>query len=123
MTELFKKIKINQPLPHDRLYFPKGNYCIVKSAGFSCPSNFTEGYLNWNDENDNNKNNYYGAKYSKPDGVFGKDTQIKFCCRSDGNYRTAMNMPKDFSYTLFPHFWEGITIWIMSLPLQYIRLL
>jgi len=97
-------MKKNTDYPtHDRLYFPRGNYCIVKAAGFACPANFTEGFLDWNDENDDNQNSYYGSIHAKPDGVFNDNTRIKFCCRKDGHYRSPISMPRDFSYTLFPH--------------------
>ena len=87
----------------ERLWFPRGDYCIIKSKDHPCPANFTQGWVHWNDEDTNNKNSYYGARYSQPDGEFNHDTKIQFCCRKDGSYRDRIYLPQHFSYTLFPH--------------------
>lgn len=97
-------MKRNSRYPtHQRTEWPEGNYCIVKHNGKSCPRGFDEGWVYWNDENENNQNKFYGSIYSKPSGVFDRDTQIDFCCRDDGNVRTKIVLPTDAPYTLFPY--------------------
>ena len=51
---------------------------------------FREGEIFWDDEDDGNLNSVTGVL---PDGVYNQDTKIKFCCRNDGDYRTAISLP------------------------------
>ena len=62
-----------------RKTWPKGSYCIFRYGG-SCPTGFDEGYIRWDDEDSNNKNKKHGYL---PDGVYGANTKIYFCCRHD----------------------------------------
>ena len=59
--------------------WPKGSYCIFRYGG-SCPTGFDEGYLRWDDEDTNNANKRHGHL---PDGVYGDNTKMHFCCRND----------------------------------------
>ena len=60
--------------------WPSGTYCIAR-YGDSCPSGFFPGKISWDDENFNNFNS---KMYPIPSGVYDRDTEINFCCRSDG---------------------------------------
>lgn len=60
--------------------WPKGQYCIFRKGGF-CPRAFHEGTIYWDDEDSSNKNNASGTL---PDGIYGDNTQMYFCCRDDG---------------------------------------
>lgn len=52
----------------------------------------------WDDEDNNNKNSYSGQL---PDGEYGKDTKIYFCCRSDGYATNDIILPTDSPFVLF----------------------
>ncbi|CAH3166652.1 unnamed protein product [Porites evermanni] len=75
--------------------WPPGKYCIYKKGGY-CPINLTSGYIRWDDEDNNNKNNKTGTL---PDGVYDRNTKIEFCCRTDGNKNNPISLP-----TLKPFF-------------------
>ncbi len=61
--------------------WPRGSYCIAKKG--DCPSGFRYGTIFWDDEDRHNKNKRWGIL---PDGVYGKDTWIQYCCRNDDRY-------------------------------------
>ena len=83
--------------------WPNGSYCIVK-LGTSCPSGFKEGYLFWDDENDNNDNRAGG---NIPAGTFDSNTLIKYCCRSDGDIATPISLPNVEPYLLLRQSADG----------------
>lgn len=66
----------------------KGKYCIYKKG--SCPTGFQNGYITWDDEDWFNKNNKGGIL---PDGVYGSNTKIYYCCRTDGNKVEPIELP------------------------------
>ena len=68
--------------------WPRGRYCIYKKG--DCPRGFKAGFLIWDDEDRNNKNDGDGVL---PDGVYNHDTKIDYCCRSDGSYRDPILLP------------------------------
>ena len=59
--------------------WPAGSYCIYRKGG-SCPDHFNEAYVQY----------VYSGEYqnsqegSLPDGEFGANTRLEFCCRNDG---------------------------------------
>ena len=57
-----------------------------------------EAKIQWDDEDDSNSNSYTGQV---PDGVYGGNTLIKYCCRTDGYATNAINLPTDKSFVLF----------------------
>ena len=59
--------------------WPKGEYCIFAKDG--CPNGFSCGFIQWDDEDENNQNDYNGTL---PDGIYDDDTLIRFACRCDG---------------------------------------
>ncbi|XP_071130988.1 uncharacterized protein [Mytilus edulis] len=74
--------------------WPAGNYCILKYG--KCPSGFDEGYIHWDDEN-HNSNSMSGTL---PYGSYGADTDIYFCCRSDGPIANKIFLPIDKPFYL-----------------------
>ena len=71
------------------LSWPSGTYCIVKFGG-SCPSGFEEGYVFWDDE-DNNNDDYVSG--SVPYSIVGNNARLYYCCRSDGSISTPITLP------------------------------
>ncbi|KAL9962437.1 hypothetical protein ACROYT_G031541 [Oculina patagonica] len=59
---------------------------------------FSEGYIYWDDENDDNINRVSG---SLPDGVYDRNTKIFYCCRNDGYVTNAIDLPTDRPFVLF----------------------
>ena len=52
----------------------------------------------WDDEDYRNSNYYTGTL---PDGVYGLNTKIYFCCRSDGSYLTPIALPTSTPFYLY----------------------
>nr|AJQ21523.1 MACPF domain-containing protein 8 [Mytilus galloprovincialis] len=77
------------------LNWPKGNYCILKKG--TCPTGFSDGWLYWDDEDSHNANGHGGTL---PDGSYGSNTKIYYCCRNDSDYRTAIPLPVDRPFYL-----------------------
>ncbi|XP_078309519.1 uncharacterized protein LOC111109937 [Crassostrea virginica] len=53
-------------------------------------SGFQDGNVYWDDEDDNNANKYGGEL---PSGEFRRNTKIDYCCREDGPYDNAVQLP------------------------------
>ncbi len=90
--------------------WPEGSYCLARRGG-SCPpqgggycipqrgrpcpqSRFTGGSITWNDKRTvilRRSNNSVWGKL--PDGRYGKDTTIEFCCRNDGRPSDPILLP------------------------------
>ena len=78
--------------------WPAGHYCIARYGG-SCPDGFFEGSITWDDENSNNKNSRHPPY---PDGNYGStNTQIYFCCRSDGSADHEIYLPPTKPFGLY----------------------
>ncbi|XP_078671354.1 uncharacterized protein LOC144911304 isoform X1 [Branchiostoma floridae x Branchiostoma belcheri] len=89
--------------------WPAGSYCIFKKG--ACPDDFHEGHIIWDDVDVFNDNELSGAV---PDGVYDANTEIHYCCREDGSYRTPIRLPIMAPFYLFRHqqecqMVEGIT--------------
>lgn len=54
-----------------------GRYCILRAGG-QCPAGFKTGWVQYDDAATGS------GTGSLPDGVFGADTRLEFCCRDDG---------------------------------------
>ena len=65
-----------------------GQYCIYKKG--DCPKGFSEGYIFFDDENHKNINDKGGEL---PDGEYNKDTNISYCCRTDGDKLKPITLP------------------------------
>ncbi|MEW5847245.1 MAG: hypothetical protein AB2A00_00475 [Myxococcota bacterium] len=57
--------------------WPAGSYCILQRGG-SCPAGFSSGFRYWDDEDNNNANSHGGVV---PDGSYGGNTRLNFCCK------------------------------------------
>ncbi|XP_071492860.1 uncharacterized protein [Diadema antillarum] len=93
-----------------------GSYCIYKRG--SCPSGFTDGYLYWDDEDDNNANSRGGVV---PDGSYGRNTKIYFCCRNDGATHNRIYLPTDNNFVLFSRFGTCQEVSGMRVTEEYFR--
>ncbi|CAG2254798.1 unnamed protein product [Mytilus edulis] len=69
--------------------WPKGTYCILRKGG-KCPKGFANGHVHWDDEDSNNENAFGGTL---PDGEYGRNTLIQYCCRTDGSSNTPIELP------------------------------
>ena len=65
-----------------------GQYCIYKKG--NCPEHLSYGFVYWDDDDTLNMNNKIGTL---PDGVYNTDTEIEFCCRTDGNKDKPVVLP------------------------------
>ena len=61
---------------------------------------FSEGWIKWDDEDTKNDNAHTGIL---PDGSYGKDTIVYFCCRSDGSAETPIELPMRDPFFLLKH--------------------
>ena len=73
---------------HCILMLISGKYCVYKKG--VCPLGLSEGFLHWDDEDRNNVNKDGG---SLPEGAYGSDTRIFFCCRTDGDKSDPVPLP------------------------------
>ena len=58
----------------------------------------SESRIRWDDEDDENCNSLNGQH---PDGDFGINTMIEYCCRTDGFATNPINLPTDKPFVLF----------------------
>ncbi|XP_072180075.1 uncharacterized protein [Diadema setosum] len=79
--------------------FQPGKYCIMRKGG-SCPLGMLEGNLHWDDEDDDNSNSHSGEM---PDGGFGGNTDIRYCCRTDGEASNPIYLPTDDNFFLMKY--------------------
>ena len=77
--------------------WPKGSYCIARYGGH-CPTGFNTGSIKWDDEDNNNRNAHHNPV---PDGDYGSDTKIEYCCREDGHYDNEILLPPKFPFVLY----------------------
>ena len=81
----------------EELNWPKGSYCIGQKQ--KCPNGFHEGFIEWDDKDFRNKNKHKGQL---PDGEYGEDTVIYFCCRSDNASPTnPILLPTEKPFVLY----------------------
>jgi len=82
------------------LLFSTGRYCIYKKG--RCPTGLTQGYVYWDDDDENNSNAKGGTI---PGGVNGyiHDTQIRFCCRKDGDINDPVLLPSKTPFFLLAY--------------------
>ena len=55
------------------------------------------GWVTWDDENNGNKNRKIGYL---PDGSYDKDTNIEYCCQTDGNWYDSIELPVSQPFNL-----------------------
>ncbi|XP_067028762.1 uncharacterized protein [Acropora muricata] len=81
-------LKTSTWMDQNRTAWPLGQYCIYKKG--DCPEDLNYGFVHWDDdifENENSKNG------TLPDGMYDANTEIDFCCRSDGNKNNPVVLP------------------------------
>ena len=83
--------------------WPKGSYCIARKGG-SCPDDFEDGWISWDDKGKRNRNTVTGIL---PDGTYNKDTRIDFCCRRDGFATNKIILPTDKPFYLYRYGSDG----------------
>ncbi|XP_033750083.1 uncharacterized protein LOC117334514 [Pecten maximus] len=66
--------------------WPPGEYCVSRVGG-TCPEGFTNGFLQYADARPP------VTSGTIPDGNFIKNTKLEFCCRSDGNRNSPIELP------------------------------
>ncbi|KAK6185631.1 hypothetical protein SNE40_007823 [Patella caerulea] len=79
--------------------WPRGSYCILRKGG-ECPIGFKSGFIQFDNEIRSRRmsNSNHGEL---PDGEYGKDTLIQFCCRDDGLESQPIELPNDKPMILF----------------------
>ena len=77
-----------------------GFYCVYKGKDNSCPKGMKEGSVTWDDEDTKNNNEKKGTL---PDGTYGENTMIKYCCQDEGHWYNAVKLPVDRPFYLLPH--------------------
>ncbi|XP_015780331.1 PREDICTED: uncharacterized protein LOC107358228 [Acropora digitifera] len=82
----------------NRTTWPSGQYCIYKKG--SCPDGLNKGFVYWDDDTFGNRNRQSGTL---PDGVYGSNTKIEFCCRTDGNKNMAVVLPTKMPFYLLAY--------------------
>lgn len=78
--------------------WPRGQYCIYKKG--ACPKGLSEGYIFFDDENHKNQNKMGGTL---PDGIYNKDTNISYCCRTDGDKLKPITLPVNNPFYLLAY--------------------
>ena len=84
---------------HRGFVWPKGTYCIARYGG-ECPNDFTPGFRRWDDEDKRNGNRKLGTL---PDGKYDRNTEIRFCCRSDGHASNPAHLPTQHPFILYKY--------------------
>ncbi|XP_065931307.1 uncharacterized protein [Magallana gigas] len=79
--------------------WPKGDYCILK-YGNQCPDGFHRGSIYWDDEDPGDRNHRSGTL---PDGYFGTNTEVEYCCRADALPYEAIALPNERPFILLRH--------------------
>ena len=60
------------------------------------------GSIKWDDEDTNNKNKE-SSTYYLPDGTYGDNTLIRYCCQNEGYWFNSIELPVDRPFYLLPH--------------------
>jgi len=60
----------------------------------------TSGYIFWDDEDKVNRNSNSGTL---PDGFYGRNTQIEYCCQTDGDKNEPITLPSHDPFFLLAY--------------------
>lgn len=77
--------------------WPAGSFCVFKARKQECPVGFYEGWVFWDDRDIFNRNDLSGEC---PDGEYGEDTLIRYCCRDDGPASNPILLPNEVPFYL-----------------------
>ncbi|XP_067028775.1 CUB and sushi domain-containing protein 3-like isoform X3 [Acropora muricata] len=92
-------LKTSTANDQNRTSWPSGQYCIYKKG--NCPEHLNYGFVYWDDDDIyDNKNSKSGTL---PDGVYNTDTEIEFCCRTDGNKDRPVALPTQEPFYLLAY--------------------
>ncbi|XP_044170591.1 uncharacterized protein LOC122954610 isoform X3 [Acropora millepora] len=91
-------LKTSTAKDQNRTIWPSGQYCIYKKG--SCPDGLNNGFVYWDDDKFGNKNTRSGIL---PDGVYDSNTEIEFCCRTDGNQNKPVDLPTKVPFYLLAY--------------------
>jgi hypothetical protein len=75
--------------------WPHGSYCLFKKG--VCPNGFQSSHVDYDDEDNENINVVTGTV---PDGFYDHDTRYYFCCRSDGDSGSSIELPTEKPFFL-----------------------
>ncbi|KAJ7379176.1 hypothetical protein OS493_017675 [Desmophyllum pertusum] len=82
---------IHMDTPGKNIPWPRGKYCIYRK-GETCPTGLLEGWVRWDDENTRiDFPNTFGGEL--PDGIYGENTVIYFCCSTSGKKSASISLP------------------------------
>jgi hypothetical protein len=76
--------------------WPRGSYCIAEKG--DCPSGFRYGSIYWDDKDHHNRNKRWGIL---PDGVYGRDTWIQYCCHNNDRYYRPITLQTRSPFILY----------------------
>ena len=83
-----------------------------------CQAGFNQGWINWDDEDDNNGNSRSGTL---PDGQYSEDTKIEYCCRKDGFATNEIILPTDSPFVMFKAGYQCQHVKGMNVTEEYFR--
>ncbi|KAL9950252.1 hypothetical protein ACROYT_G042727 [Oculina patagonica] len=82
----------------NRPTWPQGKYCIYR-RNEHCPEGLSSGWVFWNDD----EFDFNDKDGTLPDGSYVHFTEIKFCCRTDGNKNDPIYLPTESPFFLLAY--------------------
>ena len=62
-----------------------------------------DGFIHWDDEDNNNNQNKNEKHGILPEGTYGTDTEIYYCCSDQGNWYDPIELPVGVPIFLLPY--------------------
>ncbi|XP_044163813.1 uncharacterized protein LOC122948184, partial [Acropora millepora] len=93
-------LKTSTAKDQNRTSWPSGQYCIYKKG--NCPEHLSYGFVLWDDD-EHKYFNMNSESGTLPDGVYNTDTEIEFCCRTDGNKERPVALPTQEPFYLLAY--------------------
>ena len=69
----------------------------------ACPPNTSAGFVYWDDDSFLGIANYNEKGGTLPDGAYDSNTQIEFCCRTDGDKKHPVSLPTSSPFYLLAY--------------------
>lgn len=85
----------------DKHRFMPGKYCILKLN--NCPERFQEGWIYWDDAGPWIGPTIQNSSGVLPDGDYGRNTRIEYCCRFDGETSDEIVLPTSDPFYLLKY--------------------
>lgn len=82
-------VKTKSNWKEHRPSWPRGQYCLYKRG--KCPNGLQFGDIKWDDDNNTPNMNAKGGKL--PGGVYKQNTEIRFCCATNGSKDSPILLP------------------------------